>query len=989
MTTETITIRINEDGSRVVRRNIQDIGETSKKAADGVDFLKRALAALGAFLAVDKVRQYADAWNAAAGQIRIATKNTAEAAAVTEGLFKAAQNTRQPFEDLVELYTRAARAGKSLAASQQDIIDFTEDIGKSLAVQGTTAEKAKGALLQLGQALGSGVVRAEEFNSILEGAPYILQVVANNIKGVDGNIATLRKKMLDGELTSKAFFDAFKKGSGDIEKDFAKSSLTISQGLTVINNALMRYIGELDTSLGLSQKFGEAAKFIAKNIDGIATALLAIAAAAAVAFAPGLLASFAAGVRSLFMLIAAHPFGALAAAIAAAAVVLYKYRDAITVGIDETTKLTDLLQAFGEYAVQAFDNLYLMASQAFTGIADLVQSAYNAITSSTSDATTEWMSDYTGFYSDVGSGFAGLVRGIAKTLDAIGGLLTGLGIAIVRVFEGIPEAVTTPFRLMYNVAVEWVEKIINTVIDGVNRVRGFVGASLLENIKIDRADADPAYYEKYGQTIADSIAAGFEAQGGALLNEVNGIFDRAQQIAQERKVIEGFGANQADLTKPVGGATKSALDPKELEKARKALQSLLSQVDPAAAAIMEMQQAWKTLDDAVKMGLISDEKRLQYLSKLYEQLNDVMDPLGAYNRELDIQTRLLGMSARAREVEIQFLQIQQDLLSKGKTLNAEESAALRKRLADMQRLNEVVAAQDQLMSETVEKRRAFYTQLNAIQALLADPTSGFSKEDATEVIVRQNEELFKGTQASLDAQSEAYRLMYEQIAAYREADLINEDDANRMRLKLQISANQQMYDDTNTFLGNLTSLSKSGNTKLAEVGKAAAVAQATMYGVLSVQKALAEVPYPYNYAVAASAAVTAAMNVAEILNTKTGFKTGGYTGNGGVDEVAGVVHGREFVMNAQATAANRPALEAMNRGDSMAVGAPGVNVNIQNYGTSKQFEVQQLSREEIRIIARDEARSVTPEVMSQQLQDPNSRPSKTLKQRTVGGARNY
>ena len=217
MATETIDIRIREDGSRVVKRNLEDVGNTAEKAASGVDILKRALGALTAFIAVDQIRKYADAWASASGQIRIATKDIAEAAAVQEQLYKTAQNTRQGFTDIVELYSRTARSGKELGASQAQLIKFTENVGKTLAASSTSAQQAQGALMQMGQALGSGIVRAEEFNSILEGAPAILQVVANHIDGAEGSIGKLRKMMLDGKLTSKAFYDAMLAGSEEID----------------------------------------------------------------------------------------------------------------------------------------------------------------------------------------------------------------------------------------------------------------------------------------------------------------------------------------------------------------------------------------------------------------------------------------------------------------------------------------------------------------------------------------------------------------------------------------------------------------------------------------------------------------------------------------------------------------------------------------------------------------------------------------------------
>ena len=135
---------------------------------------------------------------------------------------------------------------------------------------------------------------------------------------------------------------------------------------------------------------------------------------------------------------------------------------------------------------------------------------------------------------------------------------------------------------------------------------------------------------------------------------------------------------------------------------------------------------------------------------------------------------------------------------------------------------------------------------------------------------------------------------------------------------------------------------------------------------------------------------TTALSESLALASLAGFKPGGYTGEGGVNQVMGVVHGKEFVVNAQATAANRPLLEAMNRGSVVAGSAPaggGVSVSIENYGTSKDFEVQQLDANQIRIIARDEAknavRAEAPAVISAEISNPNSTVSKSLGRSTM------
>lgn len=142
----------------------------------------------------------------------------------------------------------------------------------------------------------------------------------------------------------------------------------------------------------------------------------------------------------------------------------------------------------------------------------------------------------------------------------------------------------------------------------------------------------------------------------------------------------------------------------------------------------------------------------------------------------------------------------------------------------------------------------------------------------------------------------------------------------------------------------------------------------------------------------ASAGITATTALAKATALQ-GFESGGFTGNLGRKEIAGVVHGQEFVVNAEATARNRDTLEAMNRGaagvsvnaSSGKVNATQMNVYVENY-TNGNIEVEQLSENEVRIIARDEAKAVVrkeaPDAVAASLTNPNSKVSKSLDKNT-------
>lgn len=881
MTTERIDIQIREDGSRTVIVNINKIGEAAEKSANPVDMLKKALAGLAAFLAVDKIKQFADGWASASGAIRIATKSLEEADAVQQRLFKSAQDTRQEFGSMVELYTRVARSGKSLGKSQEDILKFSELIGKSLAVQGGPAEAMKGALLQLGQALGSGVVRAEEFNSVLEGAPYILNVVANNIKGVDGDIGKLRKVMLDGKLTSKDFFDAFLKGAGQIGTDFNKSAFTIAQSFTIIENAAMKYIGELDKSLGVSQAIGRAARWIADNFDQLAAGLIAVGAAAAVAFAPAAVTAFTGAVAGLFALVAANPLGAFLIALTAVVAYFTVLRDSVNVGIDDVTTLGDVYRALGESASAAMD----VVTEATGTFINWLGAALTSLTNETASATEDWTSSYRGFYDGVGTGFAGIVRGAARTFDAIGGFLLGFDAAARTTFNGFAGTVSYAFRKAYNFAAEWIENMVNASIEGVNKISRFFGKELLSAISLPRADVNEKFFEQYGANISKAFQSGFEFQGGALEKLVVGVFDRAAEIGKER--VKNAAKTAADLTVPMGPGSKPGPDEKELkalEKLKNELRSLLNTIDPVNGGILEQAKAFDILRQALGKHLITADQHAAYLERVRQHYKDIIDPMGAFNRELDRETALLGMNAQQREVEVRLNSAVLDLRQKGINLTAAEVEGLRQRFVALQELNRVTQEQDSILAASLGKRQQLADQMRAINALQSNPASGFTQGDAqiaTADVARSAGLDIEGTKLAVDAQIAQFQRMYDTIAQLRQQNLIDEQTAAQLRTKVDIQQRALQFSEAQSFFGNLSALSKSQNSKLAAIGKAAAIAQATIntyQAATAAYSSLASIPYvgPALGAAAAAAAIAAGLaNVAQIRSANTGFLTGG------------------------------------------------------------------------------------------------------------------
>lgn len=188
-------------------------------------------------------------------------------AQVYDRLFASAQRNAAPLETLVTLYGRAALVQKELNVSQEEMLDFTDRVAMALRVAGTDAQSASGALLQLSQALGSGVVRAEEFNSILEGALPIAQAAAAGLTEAGGSVAKLRQLVVDGKVSSEAFFRAFEAGSVILEEKVAGAELTVSQHLVRLRNVLIDAAGDFEKGSGAAESFGKMLSDVADIIS--------------------------------------------------------------------------------------------------------------------------------------------------------------------------------------------------------------------------------------------------------------------------------------------------------------------------------------------------------------------------------------------------------------------------------------------------------------------------------------------------------------------------------------------------------------------------------------------------------------------------------------------------------------------------------------------------------------------------------------------------
>lgn len=328
------------------------------------------------------------------------------------------------------------------------------------------------------------------------------------------------------------------------------------------------------------------------------------------------------------------------------------------------------------------------------------------------------------------------------------------------------------------------------------------------------------------------------------------------------------------------------------------------------------------------------------------------------NTSLDEQLQITQMLGPYAEAEAELLMRVNDLKAVGAKLTGEEVDLLREKIRYLDEARKIQFSAQEVLNSTVYRNRDRDIML---QGMDRAGEFGASQQDLTNFAVKQSPELFSGTEEYYALQRQQADDLIEYFDALRQRNLISAQTYNSLIMQQEVALQAERLQSTSDFYGNLASLSKSGNSKLAAIGKAAALAQATIDGVLAVQKAMAAPPgWPYNAPNVIAVGISSAMNVAKIASA--GFQSGGYTGNGGINQIAGVVHGREYVVNASATARNRAALEAMNAGATVG----GANVIVNNYvGHDTSVDVQErsdgtvqidLRRETVNAIAEDVSR---------------------------------
>ncbi|MDB7221299.1 host specificity factor TipJ family phage tail protein [Escherichia coli] len=244
------------EAQRKVNERLEKMSGGASKAASKFDQLQASInkvaGAIAASLVVDWGKAFlvaADNMSQLNARIERLTGSAAAASQTMQSLMRISSATGGSLQDTAKLWETLSTALRDTGATNGQIIQLTDTLQKIGRIGGSSSEEMANALRQFGQSISSGVVRAEEFNSILEQMPELARQIA---AGMGVSIGELRQLMLDGKLTAEDALNAIQKQTGSVNAEFEKLPRTLSQANTALTNSFLSMIDSVNQATGAS-----------------------------------------------------------------------------------------------------------------------------------------------------------------------------------------------------------------------------------------------------------------------------------------------------------------------------------------------------------------------------------------------------------------------------------------------------------------------------------------------------------------------------------------------------------------------------------------------------------------------------------------------------------------------------------------------------------------------------------------------------------------
>lgn len=272
-----LIISAKVEGADKLKSDLNSIGSEAKKAEKSASqlsgaftTLKTAIGAIAGSMIVRELVQISDEMSLMNSRLKKATDSMAEFTAQQKAMHAIARDTHADIKDTTDLYVKLAPALKDLGRNTDEINKVTSSFTKALQLGGASAEESAAAIKQFGQAMGSGALKGDEFNSIAEASPTLMRYFAD---GLGVPIGKLKELASQGKLTAEAVSGALLKMYDQISKDAAQMPVTVGKAFTDLKTEMSLLVAEFNEAAGatdgMSQGLEKIADWIKDNRSDI------------------------------------------------------------------------------------------------------------------------------------------------------------------------------------------------------------------------------------------------------------------------------------------------------------------------------------------------------------------------------------------------------------------------------------------------------------------------------------------------------------------------------------------------------------------------------------------------------------------------------------------------------------------------------------------------------------------------------------------------
>ena len=551
--------------------------------------------------------------------------------------------------------------------------------------------------------------------------------------------------------------------------------------------------------------------------------------------------------------------------------------------------------------------------KSFNTVTITMGDSWNGFKATVAEGLSDLVAPFEGVTGYFKTGWNYLMQFMGAIFIAFYGVVVGGMKAVARIIMQLPSVVANTVKSIVNQSLDDIEFLVNGAIKGLNWVIdgaapilakvgvniGHIGEVGFGRVKKTGKDAfeviADSVFESMGE--ADATLKGFakrwdqnnlKAAKDRIKNAADAIISNRNPKAPKKPKADHTAENRAHALDVLNLKLDDELKRMKMLKPEREIQQRYDQIEA------ELLQKKIKLNDAEKASIMGKIKAIESYKFVQAESDRIYEsavaPLRTYNATTEAAAALLKQSAIS---QAQF----NEAVNLGKRAYAEATDPLfsmKEALTQGQTASMLYGKAVEQNSYAEQVRQAFLAKgidltTNATAAQKAEAAAIIAKNAAL-----QNQNFIQSQVGAIvnpimEAQQmvENKAAMYAEIDRLRQADLLSEQEAQRARLALDEKFRELRTGGMASMFGELAKLSSAGNQELAAIGKAAAVAQATMDGYVAVQKALASGPPPFNYIQAAAVGVMTGVQVAGILSTNVGsFATGGQfmvDGRAGVD----------------------------------------------------------------------------------------------------------